>query len=120
VIVGSLVLQGAGFALAYPALNIQALAGVADDEQGLASGLVGSSFQFGGALLLAVATAATVASTPGHATTSQMVHGLHAGMGVAVAAAGLIGLTAVVGLLTQRHRDTPPTSCQAPALERAA
>lgn len=120
VIVVSLVLQGAGFALAYPALNIQALAGVADDEQGLASGLVGSSFQFGGALLLAVATAATVASTPAHATTSQMVHGLHAGMGVAVAAAGLIGLTAVVGLLTERRRDTPPTSCQTPALERAA
>jgi MFS family permease len=121
VIVASLVLQGSGFALAYPALNIQALAGVADHEQGLASGLVGSSFQIGGAVLLAVSTAATVASTPAHATAAQTVHGLHAGMGVAVVAAGLIGMIGVVGLLTQRRRDASPTSCPAPpALERAA
>ena len=73
VIVVSLLLQGAGFALAYPALNIQALAGVADDEQGFASGLVGSSFQIGGALVLALSTAATLASTPAHATVAQTV-----------------------------------------------
>src|SRR4051812_21244794 len=42
VIVASRVLGGLGFALAYPTLNIQALTGVRDDEQGLASGLVGS------------------------------------------------------------------------------
>jgi MFS family permease len=116
VIVGSLVLQGAGFALAYPALNIAALAGVADDEQGLASGLVGSSFQFGGALLLAVATAATLAHTPARATAAQTVHGLHAGMGVAAAAAGLLAVIATSAQLARRRRD----GCQALALERAA
>src|SRR5215218_2634605 len=47
VIVASRLLAGLGFGLAYPTLNIQALAGVRDDEQGLASGLVGSSFQIG-------------------------------------------------------------------------
>ena len=34
---------GGGFALMYPALNVQAVAGVADHEQGLASGLVNTS-----------------------------------------------------------------------------
>jgi MFS family permease len=119
-IVASLVLQGAGFALAFPALNIQALGGVPDDEQGLASGLVGSSFQIGGALLLAVSTAATLAVTPAHPTAAQTVRGLHAGMWVAVVAAGLIGLIALAGLLTQRRRDQARKRCQALALERAA
>jgi MFS family permease len=116
VILASLVLMGAGFALAYPALNIQALAGVRDDEQGLASGLVGSSFQIGGAVLLAVSTAATIAFTPAHAGANHSVHGLHAGMGVAVAGAGLMALIAASALLAQRRRS----NYRIPALERAA
>jgi nitrate reductase gamma subunit len=116
VIVASLVLMGAGFALAYPALNIEALAGVGDAEQGLASGLVGSSFQIGGAVLLAISTAATIAFTPTNATASQTVHALHAGMIVAVAGAGLIALIAAGALLTKRRSH----HYQALALERAA
>lgn len=97
--VASLALTGAGFALAYPALNIQALSGVADHEQGLASGLVGSSFQIGGAVVLAVSTAMTLAHTPAHATAAQAVHGLHAGMVVALAGAGLIAVMSAAALL---------------------
>src|SRR5205823_8208876 len=67
VIVASRLLNGLGFALAYPTLNIQALTGVRDDEQGLASGLVGSSFQIGGAIVLAIATATLLAQTPADA-----------------------------------------------------
>jgi MFS family permease len=48
---------GGGFALMYPALNVQAVAGVADHEQGLASGLVNTSFQVGGAVGLAIVSA---------------------------------------------------------------
>jgi MFS family permease len=103
VIVVALALTGAGFALAYPALNIQALSGVADAEQGLASGLVGSSFQIGGALVLAISTAATLAYTPAQATAAQAVHGLHAGMSVALVSAGLIALLSAATLLTQRR-----------------
>ncbi|WP_116244298.1 MFS transporter [Nocardiopsis sp. FIRDI 009] len=50
-------LLGVGFALAFPAINVQATSGVADDEQGLAAGLVQTSAQVGGALVLAVTTA---------------------------------------------------------------
>jgi MFS family permease len=48
---------GGGFALMYPSLNVQAVAGVADHEQGLASGLVNTSFQVGGAVGLAIVSA---------------------------------------------------------------
>jgi MFS family permease len=67
VILPTMLLLGLGFALAYPALNIQATAGVADDEQGLASGLVQASFQVGGAIVLAGVTAmiATARPAPG-------------------------------------------------------
>jgi MFS family permease len=53
----TMLLIGFGFALCYPSLNIQATMGVADHEQGLASGLVNTSFQVGGALSLAVVSA---------------------------------------------------------------
>ncbi|WP_155373224.1 MFS transporter [Catellatospora vulcania] len=57
VILPTALLLGLGFALSFSALNVQATNGVADDEQGLASGLVQSSFQVGGAVALAVTSA---------------------------------------------------------------
>src|SRR5207237_4682240 len=57
------VLAGLGFALAFGPLNIAATNGIAPEEQGLAGGLLNTSFQFGGALVLAVVTAVDNAST---------------------------------------------------------
>ena len=59
----TMLLLGIGFALSFPALNIQAVAGVADHEQGLASGLLNTSFQVGGAVGLAVVSSAGAAPT---------------------------------------------------------
>jgi MFS family permease len=53
-ILPTMLLIGGGFALCFPSLNMQATTGVADHEQGLASGLVNTSFQIGGAVVLAV------------------------------------------------------------------
>jgi MFS family permease len=53
-----LLLTGLAFALALSTLTIAATDGVADAEQGLASGLFYTSSQFGGALGLSLATAA--------------------------------------------------------------
>lgn len=53
----TMLLLGVGFALCFPAVNAQATNGVADSEQGLASGLVNTSIQIGGAIVLAVVTA---------------------------------------------------------------
>src|SRR3569833_4778057 len=51
------ILLGVGFALGFPSINVQATAGVHDDEQGLAAGLVQTAGQVGAALVLAVTTA---------------------------------------------------------------
>jgi MFS family permease len=51
------ILLGAGFALGFPAINVQATSGVDDDEQGLAAGLVQTAGQVGAALVLAITTA---------------------------------------------------------------
>jgi MFS family permease len=59
----TMLLLGTGFALSFPALNIQAVAGVADNEQGLASGLLNTSFQVGGAIGLAIVTAVVSSNT---------------------------------------------------------
>ena len=56
-ILPSLLLIGAAFCLGFSALSIRATAGVADHEQGLASGILQTSFQVGGAVVLAVVTA---------------------------------------------------------------
>ncbi|MFE2558172.1 MFS transporter [Streptomyces sp. NPDC059352] len=51
------VLWGVGFALAIAPLMVSGTSGVPDEEQGLASGLLTSSLQVGGAIGLAVTTA---------------------------------------------------------------
>jgi MFS family permease len=104
VIVASRLLAGLGFGLAYPTLNIQALSGMRDDEQGLASGLVGSSFQIGGAIVLAIATAMILAQTPADANAAATVHGFTAGVYVSVASACLLVAIAVAGWRSDRRR----------------
>ncbi|WP_232805762.1 MFS transporter [Glycomyces xiaoerkulensis] len=52
----SFLLLGLGFATGFSSVMVQATEGIADDEQGLASGLVQTSGQIGGAVVLAAAT----------------------------------------------------------------
>jgi MFS family permease len=56
-VIPGMLLMGIAFALSFPSLNIQATNGVDDDEQGLASGLLNTSGQVGGAIVLAVVSA---------------------------------------------------------------
>lgn len=49
-------LLGLGFALGFSSVMVQATEGIADHEQGLASGLVQTSLQIGGAVVLAITT----------------------------------------------------------------
>jgi MFS family permease len=104
VILPSMILLGLGFALAFPALNIQATTGVHDDEQGLASGLVQTAFQVGGAITLAVVTA--VISTGGAtARPSQVLASYHPALVLVtgVALAGLLGMVALGGLRARHN-----------------
>jgi MFS family permease len=89
----TMLLAGIGFALAFGPLNVAATTGVAPAEQGLAGGLLNTSFQFGGALVLAVVTAVNNANTGG--TTAQgLLDGFHPALVVSVLAA-VVGAAAV-------------------------
>jgi EmrB/QacA subfamily drug resistance transporter len=104
-ILPSMLLLGFGFALAFPALNIQATTGVADDEQGLASGLVQTAFQVGGAITLAVVTVVINANTHG-TSTAAVLAGYHPALllVLSVALAGVVATAALGGLRVRRDR----------------
>ena len=93
------VLAGIGFALSFGPLNVAATGGVAAEEQGLAGGLLNTSFQFGGAVVLAVVTAVNNANTGNGAGAQAVLDGFHAALYVTVAAA-LVGTVA----MTTRRR----------------
>jgi predicted MFS family arabinose efflux permease len=71
VILPSLLLIGAAFGLGFAALNVQATAGVADHEQGVASGMLQTSMQVGGAVVLALVTAVIDARGADHAISAS-------------------------------------------------
>jgi hypothetical protein len=97
-------LGGLGFALAYGPLNIAATNGVAPEEQGLAGGLVNTSFQFGGALVLAVVTAVDNANTGAGGSPQALLDGFQAAVYVSLAAA-VLGVAATALRVRVRSRE---------------
>jgi EmrB/QacA subfamily drug resistance transporter len=93
---GPFFIVGVGTAFAFIPVSIAALAGVAEHEAGLASGLINTSEQLGGALGIAIAS--TIAAT--HARTllqqgAAPAAALTSGFQWAFWACGVIGLAAV-------------------------
>jgi MFS family permease len=91
-ILPTVLLGGLGFALAFGPLNMAATNGIVPAEQGLAGGLLNTSFQFGGALVLAVTTAVDNA-----ASHHDVLHGFRSAAAVSLVAAVLGVLTMVAG-----------------------
>jgi MFS family permease len=97
----TMVLVGIGFALCFPMMNIQATAGVADHEQGVASGLVQASFQVGGAVVLAVVTA--IVSSRGGGSPTHVVDSYRTALEV-VTGVAIFGLVVtLLGLAATRR-----------------
>lgn len=94
----TVVLAGTAFALAYGPLNIAATNGIAPEEQGLAGGLVNTSFQIGGALFLAVVVAVNDANAGTHGSPEALLDGFHAALVVPVIAAALGAAATAAGL----------------------
>jgi MFS family permease len=101
----TILLLGIGFALCFPAVNAQATAGVADHEQGLASGLLNTSIQVGGAVVLAVVTA--ILTSSGHGSAVQAHHllpGMLPAVGVVVGVT-VAGVALTVARLRPRRTE---------------
>jgi EmrB/QacA subfamily drug resistance transporter len=99
----TMLLLGFGFALSFPTLNIAGTSGVGDHEQGLASGLVQTSFQVGGAIGLAVVSA-IITSQAGGSTDPGVVLDAYRTALVVVTGVAVAGLAiALSGLLPQRE-----------------
>jgi MFS family permease len=105
----TMLLLGVGFATAFPSINVQATAGVADHEQGLASGLVNTSVQIGGAVVLAVVSVilANAASADGPAQPVQLIPGMLSGLQVIVALTAVGVVASLVTLLVKRPAPLP-------------
>ncbi|MFI0465310.1 MFS transporter [Saccharopolyspora sp. 5N102] len=97
-----LVILGLGLALVYGPLTIVTTDGVEDSEQGLAGGLLYTSFQFGAALGLAGAAAVNVAA-PG-----TPLDGFRAALAVPFAAALIATAISAFSLRTGKRRDPVP------------
>jgi EmrB/QacA subfamily drug resistance transporter len=102
----TVLLAGLGFALAFGPLNVAATTGVAPSEQGLAGGLLNTSFQFGGALFLAIVTAVNNANVGSDGSAQSLLDGFHPALLVSVAAA-VLGLAAI-GLRRRRAVEQVP------------
>jgi EmrB/QacA subfamily drug resistance transporter len=96
-------LIGAGLGFSFVPISIAALAGVRPEEQGLASGLINTSQQIGGALgiaaLAALANSRTTDSlAAGTAAPQALVDGFHAAFwaGAAVAVVGIVASVALI------------------------
>ncbi|MEU4254480.1 MFS transporter [Amycolatopsis sp. NPDC026612] len=104
----SMILLGIGFMLAFSSLNIQATAGIADDEQGLAGGLLNTSLQVGGAIGLAVVTAVLTANGGREASPAALLTGLTPALSVVTGIAVLGLLIAASGLAPRKRAAEEP------------
>jgi EmrB/QacA subfamily drug resistance transporter len=104
----SMILLGIGFTLAFSSLNIQGTAGIPDDEQGLAGGLLNTSLQVGGAIGLAVVTAVLTANGGREASPAALLTGLTPALTVVTGIAVLGLLIAVSGLVARKRPAEEP------------
>lgn len=112
-ILPSVLLLGVGFALGFPAINVQATTGVDDSEQGLAAGLVQTSMQVGAALVLAVTTALVAGDDAMEShTPAEMLEQFRPGL-VLVTVVALAGLALTLGPLLGRRRRVEPVLAEA-------
>jgi hypothetical protein len=102
-----LVLMGTGIGVCFPALMTIAMSGATRADAGLASGLVNTSAQVGGALGLAVLATLSTSRTnsledAGHSTASALTSGYHLAFWIA---AGLVVAAIVVAAVVVQSED---------------
>jgi hypothetical protein len=95
-------LLGLAFGLGFSSLSVAATAGVPDAEQGLAASLFQTSFQVGGAVVLAIVTAVVDAGGAGRLASAPVTLAAYRPALVLITAVAAIGaLVALSGLRSQ-------------------
>jgi EmrB/QacA subfamily drug resistance transporter len=108
---GPMVVAGAGTAFAFIPISIAALAGVKEQQAGLASGLLNTSQQLGGAIGIAIGSSVAASHTQsllhaGHAAPAALTGGFQAALWVL----GGIGLLAVPAIFALVRREAVSTA----------
>jgi len=108
---GPMVVAGAGTAFAFIPISIAALAGVKAHQAGLASGLLNTSQQLGGAIGIAIASSVAASHTQtllhaGHAAPAALTGGFQQALWML----GAIGLLAVPAIFTLVRHEAVPTA----------
>ena len=106
-LLGPFVLAGAGTAFAFIPISIAALAGVEQHRAGLASGLLNTSQQLGGAIGIAIASSVAASHTQallhtGHALPASLTGGFQQALWV-LSAIALLAVPAIFALV--RHNE---------------
>jgi EmrB/QacA subfamily drug resistance transporter len=111
----AMVLMGLGAGLAFPALVVLAMSGATPSDSGLASGLVNTSVQVGGAIGLAVlATLATGRTGDLRAAGEPAAAALNGGFHLAyLIGAVLVGVAAAVAMAVLRSPGAAPAAAEA-------
>jgi len=107
---GPLVVAGAGTAFAFIPISIAALAGVNEQQAGLASGLLNTSHQLGGAIGIAIASSVAASHTKvllhaGHAAPAALTGGFQQALWV-LGAIGLLAIPAIFALVRREAVST--------------
>ena len=115
-------LLGLGAGLCFPALMTLAMSGATPQDAGLASGLVNTSAQVGGAVGLAVLATLSSSRTEslaaaGEDAASALVGGYQLAFGVA---AGFVVLALAVAVAMLRPQRAPEASTEHPAVRATA
>ena len=113
------VVGGLGLGLSFVPITISALQGVDRSDAGIASGLVNTSRQVGGALGIAIATAVAAASPHG-ATVASLDHGFSRALYVFTAVLGIAAVGVAALLRTPRPAPQPAEEPVHFLLEEAA
>ena len=104
-LLGPFMVAGAGTAFAFIPISIAALAGVSEDRAGLASGLLNTSQQLGGAIGIAIASSVAASHTQahaGHAAPAALTGGFQSAFWV-LGAIALLALPAIFALVRRNE-----------------
>jgi MFS family permease len=109
VMLPAILLIGLAFGLGFSSLTVAATAGVPDAEQGLAASLFQTSFQVGGAVVLAIVTAVVDASGAGGLVSPAATLAAYRPALILITAVAAVGaLVALSGLRRQQDRAVAP------------